>query len=107
MTIDLVNKDLLVTLAAGIHPDPSRTRQLSPPAPMVLGGRPPGRVGRCQEIFACAYLSDVLELPSLCNGGASPSGKARDFGSRTRRFESYRPSSYSDLSQTATRFNVE
>src|SRR5687768_3578730 len=33
-------------MAAGPHPFPSRTRQLSPPAPMVLGGRPPGRVGR-------------------------------------------------------------
>ena len=33
-------------MAAGSHPFPSRTRQLSPPAPMVLGGRPPGRVGR-------------------------------------------------------------
>ena len=33
-------------MAAGSHPFPSRTRKLSPPAPMVLGGRPPGRVGR-------------------------------------------------------------
>jgi hypothetical protein len=33
-------------MAAGIHPFPSRTRQLSSPAPMVLGGRLPGRVGR-------------------------------------------------------------
>ena len=35
-----------VAMAAGTHPFPFRTRQLSPPAPMVLGGRPPGRVGR-------------------------------------------------------------
>src|SRR4051812_4526010 len=35
-----------VAMAAVSHPFPSRTRQLSPPAPMVLGGRPPGRVGR-------------------------------------------------------------
>ena len=33
-------------MAAESHPFPSRTRPLSPPAPMVLGGRPPGRVGR-------------------------------------------------------------
>ncbi len=33
-------------MAAGSHPFPFRTRKLSPPAPMVLGGRPPGRVGR-------------------------------------------------------------
>jgi hypothetical protein len=30
----------------GSHPYPFRTRKLSPSAPMVLGGRPPGRVGR-------------------------------------------------------------
>jgi hypothetical protein len=39
-----------VAMAAGIHPFPSRTRPLSPPAPMVLGGRPPGRVGRCRNL---------------------------------------------------------
>jgi hypothetical protein len=35
-----------VAIAAEIYPFPSRTRKSSPPAPMVLGGRPPGRVGR-------------------------------------------------------------
>ena len=35
-----------VVMAAGKHPFPFRTRKLSPPAPMVLGGWPPGRVGR-------------------------------------------------------------
>ena len=38
-----------VAIAAGTHPFPFRTRQLSPPAPMVLGGRPPGRVGRRRD----------------------------------------------------------
>ena len=33
-------------MAAGSHPFPFRTRKLSPPAPMVLGERSPGRVGR-------------------------------------------------------------
>src|SRR5918993_1570734 len=33
-------------MAEGFHPFPSRTRKLSPPAPMVLGERSPGRVGR-------------------------------------------------------------
>src|SRR3954469_4467582 len=41
-----------VAMAAGTHPFPFRTRQLSPPAPMVLGGRPPGRVGRRRVSFA-------------------------------------------------------
>src|SRR5947199_8213215 len=39
-----------VAIAAESHPFPFRTRKLSPPAPMVLGGRPPGRVGR-RRIF--------------------------------------------------------
>src|SRR5918994_2200222 len=33
-------------IAAGVPLFPFRTEQLSPPAPMVLGGQPPGRVGR-------------------------------------------------------------
>src|SRR4051812_33106947 len=39
-----------VAIAVESHPFPSRTRKLSPPAPMVLGGKPPGRVGR-RRIF--------------------------------------------------------
>ena len=35
-----------VAMAAGLHPFPFRTRKLSPPAPMVLGPKGPGRVGR-------------------------------------------------------------
>ena len=35
-----------VAMAVGSHPFPFRTRKLSPPAPMVLGSRLPGRVGR-------------------------------------------------------------
>lgn len=38
----------LVAMAEGSHPIPSRTRSLSLPAPMVLQGRPCGRVGRRQ-----------------------------------------------------------
>ena len=38
--------DFPVAIATGSHPFPSRTRKLSLSAPMVLGGRPPGRVGR-------------------------------------------------------------
>ena len=39
-----------VVIAAKLHPIPSRTRKLSSPAPMVLHGRPCGRVGR-RRIF--------------------------------------------------------
>ena len=37
-----------VAIAPGNHPFPFRTRKLSPVAPMVLGGQPPGRVGHCR-----------------------------------------------------------
>src|SRR5271155_4902254 len=36
-----------VIVAKGFHPFPSRTRKLSPSAPMVLYARVCGRVGRC------------------------------------------------------------
>ena len=35
--------------AVGVHPVPSRTRQLSPPAPMVVCGSLHARVGHCQH----------------------------------------------------------
>ena len=47
----------LVIGAAGVHPVPSRTRQLSLPAPMVLGWRRPGRVGHCQGTFLLPTIS--------------------------------------------------
>jgi hypothetical protein len=40
----------LAAIAVGSHPFPSRTRQLSPPAPMVVGPQGPSRVGRRQNI---------------------------------------------------------
>src|SRR5680860_391156 len=41
-----------VAMAAGSHPFPFRTRKLSPPAPMVLGPKGPGRVGRCRTLLS-------------------------------------------------------
>jgi hypothetical protein len=38
-------------MAKGKHPAPFRTRKLSPSAPMVLRGRPRGRVGRRRTYF--------------------------------------------------------
>ena len=38
----------LASIAAGTHPFPSRTRQLSPPAPMIVGPQGPSKVGRRQ-----------------------------------------------------------
>ncbi len=42
---------LWVTLARGSHPLPSRTRKLSPSAPMVLRAKVRGRVGRRPSKF--------------------------------------------------------
>ena len=56
-----------VAMAAGKHPFPFRTRQLSPPAPMVLGGRPPGRVGRRRDFSR-------NPLRALARGGFVRSG---------------------------------
>ncbi len=43
------NESFPAAIAAGRHLFPFRTEKLSPPAPMVLGGRPPGRVGRRRD----------------------------------------------------------
>ena len=40
-----------VAISEGSHPFPSRTRKLSPPEPMVLRGKPRGRVGR-RRVFS-------------------------------------------------------
>ena len=47
-------------LAAMFHTYPSRTRPLSPLAPMVLGPQGPGRVGRRQAI------KDTLDENQVC-----------------------------------------
>ena len=41
-------QETLVTLAERPHPFPSRTRQLSSPAPKILRGQPFGKIGRRQ-----------------------------------------------------------
>src|SRR5438105_5596518 len=48
-----------VTIAVGRHLFPSRTQQLSPPAPMVLPWQRGGRVGRCRVslFLLCTQLS--------------------------------------------------
>src|SRR5579862_1806988 len=49
MAVKTIRARFPVTIAVGPHPFPSRTRKLRPPAPMVLGGQPPGRVGRRRD----------------------------------------------------------
>ena len=47
----------MVTMAEGIHLFPYRTQKLSLLTPMVLGGRPPGRLGSCQTYFFVKIVS--------------------------------------------------
>src|SRR2546422_5940247 len=49
---DTARPRISAVIAAGVHLFPFRTEKLSPPAPMVLGGQPPGRVGRRRINFA-------------------------------------------------------
>jgi hypothetical protein len=44
-----------VAMAKGKHPFPSRTRKLSPSAPMVLRGELRGRVGRRRNFFGAPH----------------------------------------------------
>ena len=41
-------QDNPVTIAVGFHLFPSRTQQLSPHTPKVLGWKRPGRIGSCR-----------------------------------------------------------
>lgn len=52
----------LVAMAEGFHAFPYRTRPLSLPAPMVLGPKGPGRVGRRQaDIFPDSSVGRALD----------------------------------------------
>ena len=64
----------LVAIARRIHLFPFRTQQLSFSAPMVLGGQPPGRVGRCQ-LFNWP-LGQAVKTPPFHGGnrGSIPLG---------------------------------
>src|SRR6185369_2482694 len=67
-----------VALAEGSHLFPFRTEKLSPPAPMVLPGRPGGRVGRrplnsrkrlASRRGAFRFLGVTLSMPTLEHPG--------------------------------------
>ena len=67
-------------MSEGSHPFPSRTRKLSPPEPMVLRGKPRGRVGRCRifleytpVLLASARTTGVLFCPLI----SPPAGARR------------------------------
>ena len=64
-TVDKCRMSLVVTIAKGKHPVPSRTRQLSPSAPMVVGAQAPARVGHCQQSFILSKNADPQYLTAL------------------------------------------
>ena len=59
-----------VALAEGVHLFPFRTEKLSPPAPMVLQGKPCGRVGRRRIIWQKGPLRHMAQrafrVPADC-----------------------------------------
>ena len=52
-----------VTIAGRRHLYPSRTQKLSSPAPMILGGKLPGKVGRCRFIFYTGLCTQTRFWP--------------------------------------------
>jgi hypothetical protein len=53
-------KQNLVAIAKGSHLFPSRTQKLSPSALKILGGRLPGKRGRCQFCFPFLDMNQWL-----------------------------------------------
>ena len=72
--------DFGVATAEGKHLFPFRTEKLSPPAPMVLPGKPGGRVGRRPLFSSEAPLERAglfVVLPSRLGSGIGPDGTLR------------------------------
>ena len=65
-------------MAEGKHPFPSRTRKLSPPAPMVLTSRGVGRVGRRLVFFSLPHLERRSEATRCVSTGVDSSGRSSD-----------------------------
>ena len=62
-----------VTIAERIHLFPSRTQKLSSLAPMILGGKLPGKVGRCRFLW---LHGQAVKTPPFHGGnpGSIPGG---------------------------------
>lgn len=60
--------NFLATIEEEVHPVPFRTRQLSPPSPMILRYLDRGKVGRCQIQFKGRQNT----LPAFLASGAGP-----------------------------------
>src|SRR5947199_10727323 len=68
-------------IAAGVHLFPFRTEKLSPLAPMVLGGQPPGRVGR-RPVLHAGEPSAPPRLFREAGGSLDPPCRLRSQGTR-------------------------
>jgi hypothetical protein len=55
----------MVIIAKGIHLFPYRTQKLSLLTPMVLGGRPPGRLGNRQTYIATFMRSIFIKVTDI------------------------------------------
>src|SRR5438270_13039123 len=64
-------------LPAGRHLFPFRTEKLSLPGPMVLGGQPPGRVGRRRFICRKEPRKRLFFVPQLRRRLRCEPGRAR------------------------------
>ena len=66
-----------VLMARRIHPFPSRTRKLSYAALKILGGKLPGKIGRCRHKYSS--LAQLVEHAAVNRRvvGSSPTGGAR------------------------------
>src|SRR5690242_9805373 len=71
-------------IAAGVHLFPFRTGKLSPLAPMVLGGQPPGRVGR-RRLFPEEPPRAALRLSRRRGASRATRDRARAAGGRVHR----------------------
>jgi len=75
---EVVSHHFPVAMARGRHLFPFRTEKLSPSAPMVLGPKGPGRVGR-RRFFINARRSPARRSPRRRPGPrASPEGVPRE-----------------------------
>jgi hypothetical protein len=80
---NLKTEKFLAPMAAGSHPFPSRTRQLSPPAPMIVWPQGLSKVGRCQiklrrsplHIAAGSSVFAANRVSVVRLGGRAPQGE--------------------------------
>src|SRR5437763_4870142 len=66
--------DSSAVIPAGKHLFPFRTEKLSLPGPMVLGGQPPGRVGRRRFAYEKGRVSGLFSCRHVASNPVAPGG---------------------------------